>query len=646
MSLAPIDSRLLKVLVKLNSKKYNKLDELAEFMSVSTRTIQNYIKQLNEIMKEGIAKIVNVKGEGYKLVVENKDKFVELMQCPENNKNEFTMLNDSENRLLYIIKLLIDLNQTITIDELAFKINIGRTTLVNDLKKVRQLLKIYNIKLSGKQNSGIKIVGSEINIRLLILDYICKGFEINISHEKVYCQLKNDIIDIFSVNEFHITDKTINKIMNYIFVMMKRLESDKFIHHMDSKYFEIKKNNEYSIALKIKSLVEKTFKCELNDNETVFLTMPLIGREAPINKENITIRSNMKFLLKKIIDEINNNFSLSIELESEIVKNLKYHLNFMINRLIFNISIKNTLLDDIKIKYPLPYEMAKLAAKIIERNYNLKVEDDEIGYIALYFESYIEQNNSENNIKKIALVCGTGLGTAQLLKIKLSKMLIDKDVQMDTFSDVNLTGEVLDNYDIVFTTVDLNISTDIPIIKINALFNEEDLRRELDRKINFKKYNIKYIEENLSVLGIVIQPQFFFILNKNNYFNNLNDMLVKISASIDIDTDFKEKVTKRELKSPTLLGNYIALPHSVNKKSSRLSIAIGILETPIVYNEREIKVIIMLIVPTEDKIDSEILIKAYDEILKLGQNKKIIKKICKIRDYNEFKNILLKEVNP
>ncbi|MCI2202210.1 helix-turn-helix domain-containing protein, partial [Clostridium sp.] len=74
MSLTPIDSRLFKLVSKINSKQFSKLEELAEFMGVSTRTIQNYIKKLNQIMKSHDAKIVNVKKVGYKLVVEDKKK--------------------------------------------------------------------------------------------------------------------------------------------------------------------------------------------------------------------------------------------------------------------------------------------------------------------------------------------------------------------------------------------------------------------------------------------------------------------------------------------------------------------------------------------------------------------------------------------
>lgn len=648
MSLTPIDSRLFKLVSKINSKQFSKLEELAEFMGVSTRTIQNYIKKLNQIMKSHDAKIVNVKKVGYKLVVEDKKKFIKLIEDYENDSNKSAKLDTAENRIAYIIEFLVNFNGFITIDELAYKMNVGRTTLVNDLKKVRTILKIYNIKLSGKQNSGIKISGSEMDIRFLILDYFYKGQGGNFNYKDInlYKNIKAKIMRIFSENKLHITDRTVKQTMDYIFIMLYRLKNHRLIKNIDRKYYDAERTHEYFIARQIAVILEKVFNCKLNKYEIIFLTLPLLGREAPINLGNITVRKNVKQLVEQIINEVNDNFGLAMKPENEIVKNLEYHLNFMLNRLIFNIGIENALLDDIKKNYPLPYEMAKLGARIIKQNYNLDTGEDEIGYIALYFQSYIEQNSSNSdNIKKVALVCGTGLGTAQLLKIKLNKMLSNKDIVIKTFSDANITRNILDDYDIVFTTVDLNLNTITPIVKVNALFNEDDLRKELDKTISLKKYNIKYVEDNLSILSIIIQPQFFFVLYRNNYFENLNDMLVRISTNPDIDEDFNKNVIKREIQSPTFLGNYIAMPHAVNKKGSRLSISIGILDKPIVSDGFEINIIILLIIPPEDKIDSEILIKAYEELLKIGQNKEIVQKMSQIRDYEGFKNILLEEVN-
>lgn len=647
-----MDSRLVKVLIKLEGKEFNKTQEIAEFMNVSTRTVQNYIKRLNEIMKDGVAEIINVNRKGYELKIYNKNKFEELTSCIyKNNINpeETPILNTPEDRILYIVNFLIENgDKTVKIDDLSDMMNIGRTTLINDLKKVKSLLKIYNIKLLSKTNSGIRIHGNELNVRIVILNNLCKGFYSNenlwYKYQDKYQIIRENIMHILEENNFCTMDKNLIKILNYVSVMIVRLKRNKPIKIVEDKYYEIIKMKEYNIAINIGEMLQRVLNMKIENNEILFLTLPLISCEASASSNNITISDNIIALMKKIIMEINYEFGVSIDINDEITKHLGYHLNFMINRLIFNVDIKNIMTKDIKRNYPLSFEMAKVAGNLIGKYYDLKVNEDEIGYLALYFESYIEKNRLSNyNIKKIALVCSTGLGTAQLLKIKL-KNLFSKDVIFNTFSDTQLQGEILNEYDMVFTTINLNIQVNVPIIKVDALFDEDDLKRNIQKGIIRKKCDINH-DEIGNILEFVIQPKMFFLLDKDTYLDNLWQMLDTLFKIDAIDDEFRNKIIKRELKSDTLFGNYVALPHTVNKKSDKLAIAVGVLKNTIIYDSRKVKIIFMLLIPSESKIDMEILTKVYDELLNLCNNKKNIEVLSGSKNYEQFKNNFEKVMN-
>ena len=75
-----------------------------------------------------------------------------------------------------------------------------------------------------------------------------------------------------------------------------------------------------------------------------------------------------------------------------------------LNRLLFNIKLKNLLLEDMKENYVLPYNLAKISADVIENVYNLVMPEDEIGYIAIHFGSYLEKNIISNTLQKVAIV--------------------------------------------------------------------------------------------------------------------------------------------------------------------------------------------------------------------------------------------------
>jgi len=653
MKMIPVDSRLLKVLIKVNSKKFNELDELAEFVGVSTRTIRNYIKELNEIiMQDDIAEIVQIKEAGYRIVVHNQTKFDEFIAQTSLQKNSLSTLNNPEDRLMYIIQILIESKKVIKIDELAYEINIGRTTLVNDLKKIEALFKLYDIKIKGKQNLGITIEGNELNIRLFILDYLSKKLVSNpiltssltMINNKYHEKTKICLVELFEISKFHLSDETLMETLNYIMIMLARVNKNKSITTLEEKYESIIDSEEYNLSAKIMKILVEITGYNFNQHEVVFITLPLIGRKASINFNNIVIKSSVKLLAEQIINEINENLGVSIKYDNVIVKNFTYHLNFMLNRLIFNIKNKNELIIDIKKSYPLPYEMAKIAAKVIEKTYGLKSGEDEIAYMAIYFASYIEQDSYEGEIiNKVALVCGTGLGSSQFLNIKLRKLL-GKDLIIDNYSDMKLTKELLEQYDIVFTTVDITLDTETPIILINVIFDDDALKKTIQTKVNLKKYNANNFQANDPILSIVVKKEHFFVLEEDNYMDNLKFMIDKLFELGEVDAEFKNRIIERELKSNTLFGNYVALPHAVNNKVNPLLIAFGVLKNHTVWDGKEVKVIILLMIPSEQNIDKDLLIRTYEQLLKLAQNKQVIANMSKLKNYNEFKNLLLKEI--
>lgn len=153
------------------------------------------------------------------------------------------------------------------------------------------------------------------------------------------------------------------------------------------------------------------------------------------------------------------------------------------------------------------------------------------------------------NVNRVAVVCGTGLGTAQLIRIKIGKIL-GESVEVNTFSDIEAKAnlDLLKYYDLVFTTVDFKTDLDVPIFRVNALFNEESIKKEIENAILLKNsINLKSIKrlKNIPFIGKLIEEDKFFILNKSTFMENLEDMLEKLVHKGIIDIEFK-KVLKRE----------------------------------------------------------------------------------------------------
>ena len=117
---------------------------LSEEIGCSTKTIQSEIKDINKNSKDG--KIVSIRGIGYKI---------------EGSFDHITIPSQylgNVDRIDYIIKSLINLttkeDNTIKLEELADSMYISVSTVKNDLKEVKSILKKYNISIVSKHKQG------------------------------------------------------------------------------------------------------------------------------------------------------------------------------------------------------------------------------------------------------------------------------------------------------------------------------------------------------------------------------------------------------------------------------------------------------------------------------------------------------------
>lgn len=106
---------------------------IAQELGVSERTIRNDIRQLNEDLGDG-ASIEGVQGR-YSLRIFDPDAYKKAYEkiCDTDG-----MFDTPRGRQNYIFAELMRADAPLLTDELAYEMNVGRTTLVSDLKKDRK----------------------------------------------------------------------------------------------------------------------------------------------------------------------------------------------------------------------------------------------------------------------------------------------------------------------------------------------------------------------------------------------------------------------------------------------------------------------------------------------------------------------------
>ena len=182
---------------------------------------------------------------------------------------------------------------------------------------------------------------------------------------------------------------------------------------------KLEQSSYFSSAKEILSIIQQQLGVDIS-NESYYLTQHFIASQKFI--ESTKTRNNCQQLISNILKKIKLNTNIDLSDDNELISGLTIHLIAAINRLKFNMNIRNGILESIKNNYPLAFEMAIIASEVIEQEENVKTNENEIGFLAIHFGASLERNKLNEEMGKTAIiVCATGLSTALLLKSKLQR---------------------------------------------------------------------------------------------------------------------------------------------------------------------------------------------------------------------------------
>lgn len=580
-------SQIIKIL--LNSKNPVSSLALSQEIGCSTKTIQSEIKSLNKEIKNG--KILSIRGVGYKL----EGDFSKL------NLNDI-YYNDID-RVHYILKTMLNISykidNAIRLEELADKMHVSVSTVKNDLKEVKKILKSYDIEILTKHKQGIYIEQDEEKIIKFILK-LCHNNNNDLSindflNDKIKDNLfilKNEVLKELNNEKLILSDIEFKNITNYIFIYLSRNDNNKnFIKNYINKY----KNKRNKV---------------INNSS---------NREAIINSIN-EFCENLKL-------------ATSIDIRNdEIFKDFLYnHIDSLYKKINLGIENNDTNNLEIKIKYPYAFELAKIAKRTVENNLNIKISEHEISNIAIHIvgalqrASYIDKKKVFNTI----IVCTSGIGTSMLIKSKLENIFKEKLKIVKVIPAYLAPYINASDIDFIISTVEVDIEN-IPVINISPFLNDKELKK-------IEKYmETENIYEDINIQSLFEKELFFENIDLNTKEEVIEFMGDKLLKRGYIDREMKSAFLCREKIATTEIGNMVAIPHGSGGNIYSNKIAVGILKNPIKWEIGDVRLVIMLSIDSDKTLDYEdLFLNIYKRVDSIA---KVIS-ICENKSFEKFVNM-------
>jgi transcriptional antiterminator len=144
-------------------------DELAQRLSVSTRTVRADITALNALLAQYGAQFILNRGSGYQLKIDNPASFQALEETAPKAQH---VPRTAQDRITFLLVRFLTSAFSIKLEDLADEWFVSRATLQNDMVEVRERFQRYQLTLETRPRHGMKLFGSEVSIRACLTDLL------------------------------------------------------------------------------------------------------------------------------------------------------------------------------------------------------------------------------------------------------------------------------------------------------------------------------------------------------------------------------------------------------------------------------------------------------------------------------------------
>lgn len=654
---------------------------LEKRLNISRRSIFYTIKQVNKELNEmNIDEIQNIRDNGYLLTIEAKkaiqshaEKITKAHSFTELNAGKLQLKNLTKKDRTLIMKYFLISRPYTSLAFLTNLFDVSKNTVITDIREIKHDFgNKLNIK-NGKK--GKYIFGNEKNKRKWIFSHLSIvlnkldgkfDFLPNPNYIKQLHLLEQITGNIF-------TDDTRNFLAYFIQWTIERSHSNFTIPPVALKpedtsslsYIWAKSflNDEgiYSIfeAKLLAELVNTQSFSHININNEIFNEL------LPITEKIIHEFSNLTNInLPAKIGNHNFQQSLTVHLISTYYRG-KYHIPY-----------HNPLLQQIKTSYRETFEITKAALQPFTKYSSIKLSDDEVALITIYFSGALRSTqlsqNKQDNI--IAVVCSSGIGTSRLLLSQLTQRYPTLNFigPLNMFEFENLSKQGIR---LILTTARIPSLSSQNIFQIPALPTTADwanldsylVKNNIIKTKSNSNLNIVTIMDIISNYARIVEPQnlenalLSYISKPSNTKSNENKDYFSTYKFIDavvpwqkaIDLSFKDMlknniVTEQyvsKIKNLTekrgdymAIGKGVFLAHATPNNVNQLGVSFNYFKQPFyVFDHDKPITFVVGLAPINQTSHLKIL----SNLLQCLQNKNWLKKLAKVNNSTDLKRLLI-----
>ncbi|PHM44791.1 transcriptional regulator [Xenorhabdus mauleonii] len=615
-------------------------EELAKRFSVSSRTIRTDISTLNDILHLYGAKIAYKRGKGYALHIEDHLLFSSL---PKQQQVIQTIPRAARDRVDALLLKLLLASHPIKLDDIAEAWCISRGTLQHDMSAIREIFSRYSLRLESIPHLGTRLKGDERLVRACLTDTLSHQF---LHHSAQGMALSPfpfnggllahidlaDIAEILqnSLSRFNIqlTDEGRQYlIFNCAASLLRLCQSHSMAYSPPDQPDSAIQQASEEISTALAAFLDN----EMPLAEIHYLGTQIAAQRIPQHDDPVCRMHESLSWVDKILNDINTSYNYDLRHDSKLRNDLAAHLSLLTSRLQHQISSKNPLLADIKQYYPFAYEVTVSALARIEDKLPGVINENELGYLAVHIAVGLERHYGTGNNRAIPVLLVTDAGNAirRMIEAQIARKFPQLKIQRALpFHEYNKLAYVEEDF--IITTLHLT-DKNKPITRISPFPTPYQL--EMIGKLTIADQSRAYILERF------FDRHYFMVIKEDITQSALfKKVCRKLQLGGYIHDDFYPSLIERESIVSTLLGENIALPHTLGLLALKTVVVTILAPNGVEWNKetRERANVIFLLAISKE--DYEEAMSIYDLFVTFIREK-ATKRLLHSRNFDDFQLI-------
>lgn len=533
--------------------------ELAQRLAVSTRTVRADINALNALLACYGAQFILSRGNGYRLKINDPARYQTFQEARAYPSH---VPRTSQARVHALTVRFLTAAFAIKLEDLAEAWFVSRATLQNDMAEVRDRFQRYQLTLETRPRHGMKLFGNEMAIRACLTDLLWElarrdesppSLTAEAFDTALLAQWESALHDCFSHYRIRLTDEGELFIRLYCAVAARRIgEGYPLSEFTSDEVDENVRGAARYIAKLMQHVTGKTL-CAAEEN---WLRVHIIARRVQEIAPSAINADDDEALVNYILSYINTHYNYHLLDDELLHADLLTHIKAMIARVRYQINIPNPLLGNIKQHYPMAWDMTLAAVSSWGKYTPYTISENEIGFLVLHVGVGLERhyNIGYQRQPRVLLVCDAGNSTIRMIQTTLQRKYPQIDVSdIVTLRDYEQRAAI--DEDFVISTARVN-EKDKPLVVMSPFPTHYQLE-QIGKLVLVDRTRPRILEKYFDAahFRIIDRP-----IGQQALFQELCEQLRREGFA---GADFLASVVEREAIVSTMLGEGIALPHSL-----------------------------------------------------------------------------------